>query len=389
MKTLQHYLLRQVLMTLVMTVVVFAFVLLLGNLLKEILGLLISRQATPWLILEAIGLLMPYVLVYALPMGLLTATLLVFGRFSADQELTAARANGISLISLILPVLLLGLLLSVFCAWLNLEAAPRCRQNYKKILYTMGAKRMASMLVEGRFVVIGDYVLYVGRIHGDDLEEIIVSQLNKEGRRELYVHAPRGRKTIDPQSQQVSLQLFDYWGAFLQNGQWIPSPGELYEFSVDLQSLTSRSRNKVDLDEMTFHQLLAEIQELKKISLDTAPLPVPVPTPDGAPGKKARTADSLQLLLGKAQVYLNRQMAFSFACFAFSLIGIPLAVGAHRRETSVGVAIALILVLIYYGFIITGKMLDNRPELTPHLILWIPNFLFQTVGGYLLWRVNR
>ncbi|HRY47811.1 MAG TPA: LptF/LptG family permease [Candidatus Paceibacterota bacterium] len=389
MKTLQLYLLRQVLLTLVMTVVVFAFVLLLGNLLKEILGLLVSRQATLGLIAEAIALLLPYVLIYALPMGLLTATLLVFGRFSADQELTAARANGISLISLILPILLVGILLTVFCAWLNLEVAPRCRQNYKKILYTMGVKSVAGMFVEGRFVVVGDYVLYVGKIHGDDLEEIIVSQLNKEGHRELYVHAPRGRKKIDAQSRQVSLQLFDYWGAFLNSGQWIPSPGELYEFSVDLNTLTSRSRTRVDLDEMTFQQLLAEIDELKKITQDTTPLPVPVPAGDRALEKKTRAPDPLRSLLGKAQVYLNRQMSFSFACFSFTLIGIPLAVRAHRRETSVGIAMALILVLLYYGFVITGKMLDDRPELAPHLIIWFPNFLFQGVGGYLLWRVNR
>ena len=386
-RTLHAYLTRQVLAALLITVMVFTFVLLLGNALKEILPLLVNRQVTLAVVVQAAGLLIPFAWVFALPMGMLTATLLVFGRFSADQELTAVRASGISLLSLISPILLLSLALCGLSALINMEIGPRCRVAYNTIRFKVLMEFTGAQLPPGRFIKdFKGYVIYVTKNHGGDLEDVQIWVVKNETNTETYVRAARGKVEVDAPNRRVLIHLFDGKSLTMHEGEmkfgaFEELPPQEFEFGK------GPTRFAPPISDMTASQLWDELHDMES----------QLKLPEGGgnlSSEQLRTRKrELQKQMGDPttpiRFQIHQQIAFSFACFGFTLVGIPLGIRMHRRETNIGIAVALVLVVVYYSFIMLGKSLDTRAEYAPYLIVWLPNFIFQAVGAVLLWRANR
>jgi lipopolysaccharide export system permease protein len=382
-KTLHRYLTLQVVASLFMTVMVFTFVLLLGNALKELLPLLVSGQIRFGVAANAIGLLVPFVWVFALPMGMLTATLLIFGRFSADQEFTAVRASGISLLSLITPILLLSLALCGVSALVNMEIGPRCRTAYTRLFFRIGVElSSAQLLPEGRFIkdFKGENLVCVGKNRNGVLEDITLYQI-KNNTNVVTIRAPRGKIEIDAEKRVVNLYLHDTKGVWLTDGR--VQSGDL---TIQIDMKQPRQNDRPRLSDMTFMQLREELRDLERWL--SFPLARNL-SPEQLRAVKQNMEKQRKDLTTPIRVHIHRQVAFSFASFGFTLIGIPLGIRVHRRETNIGIAIALLLVAVYYSFILLGSSLDTRPEFAPQLIVWLPNFIFQAVGAVLLWRANR
>jgi len=357
LKTLHLYLLRQVAATLVVTVGVFAFVLLLGNVLKDVLDLLASPKVSPGLLLKALGLLVPFVLSFALPIGMLTASLLTFGRLSADQELTAIRAGGISLASAIVPVIALSVVLCGVCFWFVGDVGPRSRVAFKGLRDSVLRSQATLALGEGRYLELGSVTLYARKVDGDLLKDVRIFAFTN-GACYLDLFAPEAELRRDSNRFPAALSLRNFQGLVQMAGGWQGISAE--ERIEPIANFRPARSDSPKLSEMSMGQLLQERSKRRTEGIDVTPV----------------------------EVQIHRQASFSFACLGFTLVGIPLGIRAHRRETNIGVAMALVLLLLYYSFIIVAQSLDTKPHLYPQYLLWIPNLLFQAVGVALIRRAD-
>src|SRR3954447_17712739 len=128
MKLIDRVISRELLVNVLFAIVVLSLVLVVGNIFRKLLPLLVNHDVPVEYLISFIGYVLPFSLIFTIPWGLLTAILLVFGRLSADNELTAFRSNGVSITRICVPVAGVAIASTLASLWLNVEVAPAAQQ---------------------------------------------------------------------------------------------------------------------------------------------------------------------------------------------------------------------------------------------------------------------
>ena len=205
---LDRYIFKSVLGSCLAAVGLFGFVLMLGNAIRDLLSLVLAGQLPLTTFGELLLLLIPFVVSYALPMGMLTGVLLTLGRLSADSEITAMRAAGISVGRIARPVIILGVLGMATGLYINFEAMPRARLQYQKELADAVRVNPLRFIMPRTFIRdFPGFVIYVGDKQGPVLSNFWLWELDDQQRVERLVRAESGRFDYDEENNALLLTL--------------------------------------------------------------------------------------------------------------------------------------------------------------------------------------
>lgn len=359
MKILRGYIMNEILVNFGMALAVFTFVLLMGNIVK-LAEMIIAKGVGLIYVVKLFAYLTPYLLSFSVPMSILTATLLCFGRLSSDNEITAMRASGVSLYKMSVPVIIIGLALSLGLLWMNDKVLPIAHYESRRTLAEIGVKKPTAFLESGTFIKnFRDYIIFIYNIKGNKLEGVRIYQPQKD-RPVRTIIAKTGEFTVDEEKQAVRLRLYNGSSDepdFDNPRRLYKLQFKVYEVSLNLKDYIPTISKKPK--DMSIAEIKQEIDELK--------------------------ADSIEDL-NSLKVELHKKFSLAFSALVFVLIGVPLGITAKRSERSVGFGMSLGVIIIYYILAVGFESLALKGKLNPAFAMWLPNALLLLAGVILTWK---
>ena len=433
MRILHWYILKQHLVPLLLGFGVITFVLEM-DVLFDYLDLVVNRGVAPLVVLQLFLLSLGYIVALSVPCAVLVAVLMTFGRLSQDNEITALRASGVNLASILAGPLAAAVLVAGGLTYFNNHVLPESNHAFANLLIDIGRMRPTVKLQEGVFITdFPGYNLLVQSVNGrtNEMKGITIYQMNAGGPPNLIL-ARRGFLTYTPDGRTAVLELKD---------------GEIHEIPADeggsrkyrrmvfkthiihiqgAGAILERSVRDARSDrEMSARQLLQErgrvleqhrisraqhlarlatygltAQDLRAVIPDGLSWSARVSTMLSGLAGGSRTLErvesghpvvrteldlwqlehqALERRAGSLSVEIHKKFSLPAACVVFVLIGAPLGMRVRRAGPAVAF-VSVAFFLFYYLCLVGGEELANRLLLPPWLAMWLPNLVLGTWG---------
>jgi len=355
---LSTYIFREIGTPFVISVAIFTFVLMGGRLLN-LAELVISKGVSAGAVFGLLGTLLPVFMLVTLPLGFLLGVLLGFSRLSADSEIVAMKAAGVSVPAMMRPVLLLALLVFAATAWVSLQAEPQAKGVFRDKLFAILQSRttvgLSPQVFADEFPGITLYADHIDDRSGR-LEGVFISDERAAGGGGATIFAREGQLLADPQTKTMVLRLRD---------------GEIH-----------RQPAKAKAKEVTYQTVQFSVYNLQIQQESPAPGELrPVKISDMSMRQlweeAARQTDAKE----RANLLSEFQQRFTMALspLLFALIGVPLGIRSHRSGRGAGFSMGLVVFLGYHALLSLCDTLTVEQG-WPLATAWVPPLLFLVVG---------
>ena len=432
MKKLSIYIIGELIPPFLLGLVVIVFIFLMNFMIK-VVDKILGKGIEPLVILEYIGLNIAWIIALAIPMSVLIASLMAYGRLSDDNEITALKAAGVSFTRIILPGLIFAVAMAGFMVYFNNNILPDFNHRARMLGSDIYRTRPDLTIEEGYFTNdIPGYSLLVRKKNGEILEDVTIYN-DENSQTQTTITAQRGRITIKGNRVVLDLENGEIHEFNVLNPEeYRRIEFEYHRFTIPIENMilersTTRRRGDREMSAEMMREKVTEINakivlayeklqghsnnNLEKIfrnesdfddsfDLNSSVWPPASGEINLAINRSLRSIKrTIQLIASeinliknykkqqnKYSVEVQKKYSIPFACIVFMLVGAPLGILAKKGGFAVGMSISLAFFIMYWTFLIAGENLADRGMISPFWAMWSPNILIGSLGIYLSTR---
>ncbi|MDP7513036.1 MAG: LptF/LptG family permease [Candidatus Marinimicrobia bacterium] len=431
MRLLPRYIVRELILPFIFALGIIVFILFINFFLRAV-DRFLGKGLDLFTILEYLFLNLAWIVALAVPMAVLIATLMAFGRLSEDNEINALRSSGISFLTILQPALLFGSAVCLMLIFFNTLILPEMNFHARLLAGDIRKMRPGMDIEPGHFIDnIPDYSMIIRSKNGNLMEDVrIFSKESKEVQTSIYSETGE-LSTLDDaiiltlydgEIHELDLENFSNYRRinFKKHIITIPADDLMLnrrdtanrsdrEMTLGLmqEKKTKYAERKINVEErlqntinkVTGLEILpenfADAQKMlnyykEEIKQDTSITAAQLRLKERRIRSLERQAKNEYRLIGsyikngnKYAVEIHKKFSLPIACILFVLVGAPLGTLSQKGGFAVAIMLGFGFFLIYYIFLIGGEEMADRNIVTPMIGMWTPNVILAFFGGYL------
>lgn len=399
MKILKRYILKEHVPPFLISLMVVTFVLLIDRII-DMLNMIIEKKLPMQTVLEMFSLSLPYMLALSIPMAVLVATILAFGRMSVDREIVAIKSSGVNIYSMIGPLILTAVMLTGLMVYFNHWFLPNTNHKLKNLMIKIAYYKPMTIIKENEFTTFMNYTVFA-KGNSDSLLTDVLIYDRSQSRFPRTVFAKSGN--VIQMDNGNSLQIILNNGEMHERNEKEPGKYQATSFSRYVINVKNLGNNNDFFEtgfrtdrEMTVLQIiktlkadkkelatkLKEVQNLEnRLSLTLRMNPgysqtVETRRLQSMKQMASSRANELSETINSLEVEFHKKFALSFAIIIFILVGIPL--GLMTRTSGIGMAFSVssVIFLVYYIALNGGEQLADKGLMPPFMAMWLSNIVF-------------
>lgn len=303
---------------------------------------------------------LPFIIAQSAPFGTLVGFLMCMGRLMTDNEILILRATGTSFFRLSLPVIVLGVLISLGSFFVNDYLLPlgtiQYNKLYKEIIFSNPNVEMESNSIKKT----SNSILVIGEVNDRNVSDLLLFDTDQEGNQRLIVAS--STELLDPSDSTIMMQLRMKNPAVIQFDN---DDKDTYEYIISdyttmnifASQFISSGSSGTNPREMTSYDLKQYISKLKA---------------KGTSSKRTLNTYNLEY---------HKKFSLPFGSIFFALLAFPLAIlfGKHNGQT-IGLIIGILISVLYWSLMTLGQIFGLRNGMNGFVSMWLPNLLVGIFG---------